>query len=77
MERIDPVKHRLWLAAILEVVLVGLLLLTNLTRFEQGPTLVELGHEHGIHLADALLGALMLAIPLITLAKPKTQKLKP
>jgi hypothetical protein len=61
------------LALLLEIALVGLLLLVNITRYEQGPILMELGHEHGIHLADALLATLILAT-LITVAhqKPKT-----
>jgi hypothetical protein len=72
MERIDPVKHRLWLVVVLELLVGAALLVVNLTRYEQGPVLIELGHQHGIHLADAILGALMLAIPLITRPKPKT-----
>ena len=72
MGHTGPVKQRLWLAAFLEVVLVGLLLLINLTRYEQGPVLMELGHGHGVHLADSLLGSLILLIPLILLSKPKT-----
>jgi hypothetical protein len=56
MACIDPVNHFLWLTALLDAVVLGLLL-ENLTRLERAPTLLELTESHGIHLTDALLTA--------------------
>ena len=63
---------RLAIIATVECALIAALIWANLARAEQGPILIQLTTSHGIHLTDALLGALILLTPAIALTLPTT-----
>ena len=67
---------RLAIIATVECALIAALIWANLARAEQGPILIQLTASHGIHLTDALIGALILLIPLLALAIPQGSKPK-
>ena len=71
---------RLAIIATVECALIAALIWANLARYDQGPILVQLTESHGIHLTDALIGALILLTPILAMRNPpgfKTQNLKP
>ena len=67
---------RLAIIATVECALVTALIWANLARSEQGPILIQLTASHGIHLADALIGGLILLIPILAMAIPQGSKPK-
>jgi len=67
---------RLAIIATVECALIAALIWANLARYEQGPILIQLTASHGIHLTDALIGALILLTPIFALAIPQGSKPK-
>ena len=67
---------RLAIIAAVECALVTALIWANLARSEQGPVLIQFTASHGIHLTDALIGGLILLIPILAMAIPQGSKPK-
>ena len=67
---------RLAIIATVECALIAALIWANLARYDQGPILIQLTASHGIHLTDALIGALILLTPILAITIPQGSKPK-
>jgi len=61
---------------LLEGVVAAAALWLNATRTEQGSVVVDLSRDHGVHKADVVMVALMVAVPIAVFRGGRRQRLR-